>query len=86
MALRDIKWTYGTKQLFIAYAEDAGNWAGNPLVGGNVESSKELRGNLTQLKRLGLLTTFKSDGLAWVAFTDYGLEIINELGIEMRWL
>ena len=50
-------------ELFLEYAEDAPSWNGNPLVGGNVGGSKEDRGNLTQLKRAGLVETFKAYGL-----------------------
>jgi len=54
--------TSESKRVFIAYANDAPNWNGMPLVGGNVGGSKEERGNLTQLKRAGLIT----DLLKWL--------------------
>lgn len=56
-------------KLFLDLAKDAGNWGGTPLVDGNVRVGKFLRGNLTDLKRKGLLTTWKSDGESWVDFT-----------------
>jgi len=58
--------------LFLAYWDDAGNWSGTPLVGGNVGGSKQERGNLTQLKQAGLIETFESDGQLWVRFTAAG--------------
>ncbi len=73
--------TEQSKALFLAYAEDAGNWSGNPLVGGNVGGSKEDRGNLTQLKRAGLLTTFKDEGCNWIEFTELGKQYAAENGI-----
>lgn len=68
--------------LFLAYASDAGNWNGTPLVGGNVGGSKEDRGNLTQLKRAGLVTTFESDGEMWVSFTEAGKTLATEHGVK----
>lgn len=75
--------TEQSKKVFLAYAEDAANWSGTPLVGGNVGGSKEERGNLTQLKKAGLITTFESDGLTWVRFTDAGKALSLENGIEL---
>ena len=70
-------------ELFLAYAEDAGNWSGTPLVGGNVGGSKEDRGNLTDLKKAGLITTFVSDGCTWLKFTDAGRGLAAEHQIEI---
>jgi hypothetical protein len=78
-----MKITEQSKALFVAYAEDAGNWSGQPMVGGNVGGSKEDCGNLTQLKKAGLLTTFESDGLMWIDFTDAGRAYAAELGISI---
>lgn len=78
--------TEASKALFLAYAKDAGNWSGTPLVGGNVSGSKEDRGNLTQLKKAGLLTTFDYDGFTWVQFTDAGVAFAAENGVEVEGL
>jgi len=75
--------TQTSLDLFLAYARDAGNWSGTPLVGGNVGGSKEDRGNLTQLKRAGLITTDKSDGETWVNFTTAGIALAAKHGIEI---
>lgn len=72
-----MKLTPKSLQLFLDYAADADNWSGTPLVGGNVGGSKEDRGNLTQLKRAKLLTT-------WISFTDAGRAFAKENGIEIR--
>ena len=61
--------TERSRALFLAYARDAGNWGGQPLVGGNVGGSKEDRGNLTQLKRAGLIRTHEDEGCTWITFT-----------------
>jgi hypothetical protein len=71
-----------SKALFLEYAQDAGNWSGTPLVGGNVGGSKEDRGNLTQLKQAGLIRTFKDAGETWVLFTKAGAEYAQSLGIN----
>jgi hypothetical protein len=78
-----MKTTVTSLELFLAYARDAGNWGGTPCVGANVSGSKELRGNLTQLKRAGLVTTFMQDGERWIRFTDVGKSLARTHGIEV---
>jgi hypothetical protein len=78
-----MKISENSKALFLAYARDAGNWNGQPLVGGNVGGSKEDRGNLTQLKRAGLITTFVDEGCTWIMFTDEGLCFASDNGIDL---
>jgi hypothetical protein len=75
--------TEQSKALFLAYAADAGNWSGTPLVGGNVGGSKEDRGNLTQLKRAKLITTWVDEGCTWLSFTDAGKAFANENGVQL---
>lgn len=70
-------------ELFLAYARDAGNWSGTPLVGGNVGGSAEDRGNLTQLKRAGLISTFPYDGDTWIEFTESGRALAADNGITL---
>jgi len=71
--------------LFAAYAKDADNWNGTPLVGGNVlvVSVAADRGNLTDLKKAGLISTFIDDGCSWVKFTPLGVEYAATLGISL---
>lgn len=69
--------------LLLAYAADAGNWGGTPLVGGNVGGSKEERGNLTQLKKAGLVTTFNHDSHLWLSFTAAGKKLAADHGIKL---
>lgn len=68
--------------LFLAYAKDAANWSGNPLVGGNVGGSKQDAGNLTDLKKHRLLVTFESDHESWVRFTEAGIELAVKHGVS----
>jgi hypothetical protein len=69
--------------VFLAYAKDAGNWSGIPLVGGNVGGTKEERGNLTQLKQAGLIKTQEDEGSTWIYFTDAGVSFAAEHGIAL---
>jgi len=69
--------------LFLRYARDAGNWGGKPWVGGNVGGSREDSGNLTQLKRAGLVTTGIDDGSVYVNFTPAGRELATRHGVEI---
>ena len=64
--------TKDSLKLFLAYRKDAPNWGGTPLVGGNVGGEPADKGNLTHLKKLGLVTTFESDGDTWLDFTALG--------------
>jgi len=58
--------------LFLEYAKDAENWNGQPLVGGNVDTTPENKGHLTKLKTAGLISTFLEDGHLWLDFTPAG--------------
>jgi len=66
--------TENARKLFELYWKDAGNWSGNPLVGGNVEllGAKQDRGLITQLKKEGLITTEMDEGNSWICFTREG--------------
>ena len=65
--------------LFMALVKDAGNWNGQPLL----DISKEERGNVTQLKRAGLITTEKDEGNVWVQFTEAGKAFAVKLGATL---
>lgn len=86
-ALAQVKITARSLATLLDYAADAGNWSGTPLVGGNVGGSKEDRGNLTQLKRAGLITTSKSSaadgGDTWIHFTKLGEDLALSHGIKV---
>ncbi len=84
--MKQIKISDNAKALFVLYAEDAGNWGGTPLVGGNVEllSLKQDRGLLTNLKRAGLITTFRAEGEMWVEFTAAGRDLaVSLVGLDV---
>lgn len=81
--MMNIELTEASKALFLAYAKDAGNWGGTPLVGGNVGGRKQDAGNLTDLKKKGLLSTFESDGLEWVSFTNLGRDYAYANDVEI---
>jgi hypothetical protein len=70
--------------LLLRFGRDAGNWGGTPLVGGNFEMTRAMKGNLTDLKKAGLVTT-EPDGdrrdLSWLRFTAEGLAVLAEHGI-----
>ena len=70
-------------ELFLAYARDAGNWSGTPLIGGNVGGDVEGRGNLTQLKQAGLLRTLPAGGSTWIYFTGSGRALASSHGIQV---
>ena len=72
--------------LFLAYAADAGNWNGTPLIGGNVGGTNQQRGNLAQLKMAGLIETERdadNPHCAWIYFTPEGVALAAEHGIAL---
>jgi hypothetical protein len=72
-------------ELFRFYADDAANWSGNPWLNGNRTFTKEDRGNLTQLKKAGLLRTARDSEFGeYIVFTKEGIEYAATLGIEME--
>lgn len=71
-----------TQQLFADLVNDAGNWSGTPCWGGNVGGSREDNGNLSHIKKAGMLTTFKDEGLEWVCFTAAGKAMAAALGLD----
>lgn len=72
-----IELTPGSRDLFVGLVEDAPNWSGSPLV----TVSPAERGNLTHLKRLGLIETFVDEGCAFAVFTDAGKALAAEMGL-----
>jgi len=68
---------------FIELAEDAPDWSGSPLIGGNVEQTKQRDGYLTDLKKKDLLTTQEDEGDVWVYFTPAGRGLAAEHGIAL---
>ena len=82
-----IKLTAKSHELFMAYAEDAGNWQGTPLVGGNVGGSKSDSGNLLDLKKKGLVTTEQDEenrACQWLYFTDEGKAYARLHGVDLN--
>lgn len=74
--------TPASVELFTTLVNDAGNWSGTPPLDGNIGGlTKEERGNLTQLKRAGLLVTQTDEGETWVYFTKLGAQYADELNL-----
>ncbi len=69
--------TEATRQLFKAIIDDMGNWGGTPPCYNHITAQR--RGNLTDLKRRGLVTTFESDGEEWIQVTQAGLDLAKGL-------
>lgn len=83
MQTETIQLTAASLELFKALAKDAPNWAGSPLLGGNVATDAASRGNVTDLKSKGLITTFRDEGCTWVDFTAAGRELAAAHGIAI---
>lgn len=79
--MKPITLTPASEELFLAIAKDFHNWSGTPPCYNHI--TPQTRGNLTQLKRAKLVTTFKSDGEEWIAFTEAGIAKANALGLNL---
>lgn len=80
--------TPASHELFMQFADDAGNWNGMPLVNGNVIVDAQLRGNLTDLVKKGLVTvdTDEDDkSCQWLSFTDEGKAYSAAYGVDLSW-
>jgi hypothetical protein len=75
--------TAASHKLFCDLANDADNWNGEPMLGGNVGSDAALRGNIADLKKKGLIRTFRDEGCTFVQFTDAGKAHAAALGINL---
>lgn len=79
-----VRLTDTSLKLFIELAEDAKNWHNVIPTDGNVKITKRLRGNITNLKRAGLITVKESGGSSWLLFTPKGEEYADQLGIDVE--
>lgn len=71
--------TPASRSLFVDLVTDSFNWSGMP----RINTTRELRGNLTDLKRSGLVKTEIYDGFTWCSFTLLGREAALSLGYEL---
>ena len=82
--MTETKLTEASLNLFLWYAKDANNWSGLPYLSGNRTFTKSDRGNLTQLKRAGLVTTNKDDHAEYIKFTGEGYALALKHGITIE--
>lgn len=75
--------TPASAELLRALANDACEWGGSPCYGANVGGSAADRGNLTDLKRRGLLRTIREGRTEWVEFTEEGRAMAATMGITI---
>ena len=65
--------------LFCEYAKEAHDWDGHPMV----DQDRIGNGLLTSLKKKGLLTTWRDEGITWINFTDLGKATAAHHAIEI---
>lgn len=70
----------GSATALLAFAKDAGNWGGNPLVGGNVDFGRSNPGYITKLVAAGYVITTEDDGDVYLHFTPAGIDAALALG------
>lgn len=80
--MANLNLTADTQAFFVEIVEDLGNWSGMPLFGGNISDSAKNKGHLTDLKKKGLVTSFREEGCTWLELTEDGKAFATELGLE----
>lgn len=76
--------TAASHDTFMMYAEDAGNWSGNPWVSeGNIQPTKEQRGNLSDLVKKGLIEICDYEPGTYIEFTEAGKAYAAANGIQI---
>lgn len=84
----------GCQKLFKMYAEDAGNWSGQPAVGGNVlmVSPRSDNGYMCHLIMADLVQTIEVElnpgeaPASYLAFTPFGVAEAAKEGIDLSWI
>jgi hypothetical protein len=74
---------FGTLRRFYEYAKDADNWSYTPLVGGNVGGDNQDKGFTLNMKKLGLITTWRDEGCTWMRLTESGKTLAKRWGIDI---
>ena len=69
------KLTPDSAKLFEGLVREAPDWSDMPLV----DFSPAERGNLTHLKKLGLVTTWEDEGHVFALFTEAGADLAESL-------
>jgi hypothetical protein len=77
--LNKCEMTAETWDLFKDIVGDMGNWSGTPPCYNHITAAR--RGNLADLKKRGLVSTFESDGEEWISVEAPGLSLARELGL-----
>jgi hypothetical protein len=72
--------TEDSAKLFTAVVKDLMNWGDTTPCFNHLTA--QTRGNLTDLKKRGLVTTFKSDGEEWIELTPAGVAHAMEIGLS----
>ena len=73
----------GTLARFLAYARDAAEWGGTPLVGGNVGGDLADTGFIMNMKKLDLVATFTDRRCVFIEFTAAGRALAKSHGVDI---
>lgn len=82
METATISLTEASSQMFGQIVRDLGNWGGK--YSGNYDYEGERKGNLTDLKKKGLVITFRDSdapGCTFVQITELGVEYAKSIGM-----
>jgi hypothetical protein len=77
-SLTNVVLTPASHAVFMRHADDASAWCGQPML---VVTKAEC-GNVTDLKRAGLIETATDEGIVWVIFTEAGIAYAAAHGVD----
>jgi hypothetical protein len=89
--IKAVALTPASGEVFLQFVEDAPNWSGNPWVsGGNIELTKEQRGNLADLVKKDLVEVKEEDmgdgrTMSYLEFTEKGQRLARAYGYDTNW-
>lgn len=76
--------TAASLEVFLLYADDAPNWSGTPWVSeGNIQTDKQMRGNLSDLVKKGLIQIRGMGGSQYIVFTEAGKTLASQHGMSI---
>ena len=72
--MKNTKLTADSLSLLLTLIRDSGNWSNSPLV----DLSAAEKGNLTHLKKAGLVRTSRSDGCDFITFLFASGDVVTD--------
>ena len=83
-AAKSVSLPVGSATALLAWANDAGNWSGSPMV--NDTFGRSTGGYVAKLVAAGMVTTCEDGEETFVSFTEAGITAAEQLGADLSFL